>query len=180
MVNRRHLFLTGEIQVGKSTMIRRALEETGVIYDGFSTGFGENRDIKNKSLFMKRSSLPDSWKEEHVIVQFEDGIPQVRTPVIERLGIEILDSIRVDADCIVMDECGRFEGMAENFKRRILEILDMDIPVVGIVRKGFEGTWLDQVKQHKNVVLLEVTRENREEIFREVKDFLLQSRNNRL
>ena len=180
MVNRRHLFLTGEIQVGKSTIIQRALEETGVIYDGFSTGFGETRNMNNKSLFMKRASLPDSGKEENVIVQFEDGIPQVRTQVIERLGTEILDRIRVDADCIVMDECGRFEGMAEKFKRRIMEVLDMETPVVGVVRKGFEGTWLDLVKQHKDVELLEVTRENREEIFREVKEFLLQSRNKRL
>lgn len=180
MENRNHLFLTGEIQVGKSTVIRRALEESEVIYDGFFTGFGDNRDIKNRSLYMNRASKKDSRRDENVIVQFIDGIPQVRTPVIERLGIEILDSMKADVQCIIMDECGRFEGMAENFKSRILKILDMQTPVAGVVRKGFEGTWLDQIKHHKKVALLEVTADNREEIYHIVKDFLLQCRHNRI
>ena len=61
----------------------------------------------------------------------------------------------------VMDECGRLERDALDFQRAILEKLEGDTPVLGVVREGFPG-WTKAVAAHPNVVLVAVTEDNRD------------------
>ena len=45
-----HVFLTGELQVGKSTAIERALKRSGLRAGGFCTTFGALRHSSEKVL----------------------------------------------------------------------------------------------------------------------------------
>ena len=57
--------------------------------------------------------------------------------------------------------CGRLERDALDFQRAILEKLEGDTPVLGVVREGFPG-WTKAVAAHPNVVLVAVTEDNRD------------------
>ena len=61
----------------------------------------------------------------------------------------------------VMDECGRLERDALAFQQAILEKLEGDTPVLGVVREGFPG-WTKTIADHPNVELITVTEDNRD------------------
>ena len=61
----------------------------------------------------------------------------------------------------VMDECGRLERDALAFQRAVLEKLEGDTPVLGVVREGFPG-WTKSIASHPNVELITVTEDNRD------------------
>ena len=54
-----NLFLTGEIQVGKSTLLRKLLEKSGLRPGGAETGFGPWRGEKERRLFLYPYGAPD-------------------------------------------------------------------------------------------------------------------------
>ena len=74
-------------------------------------------------------------------------------------GVEILNSSG-DYDLILMDEIGFMETRTLKFNRRVLEIPDSDVPVIGVVKPMMKGLPLD-VKNHPDTTVLEVTVENR-------------------
>ncbi len=80
-------------------------------------------------------------------------------------GVGILNSPG-DHDLILMDEIGFMETHAQKFSKRVLEILDGDIPVIGVVKPMMKGLPLD-VKNHPDTMVLEVTVENREDVYPE-------------
>ena len=55
---------------------------------------------------------------------------------------------------------------ALKFNRRVLEIPDSDVPVIGVVKPMMKGLPLD-VKNHPDTTVLEVTVENREYVYLE-------------
>lgn len=86
-----------------------------------------------------------------------DSYPQV----FDSLGCRLLENAE-QADIIVMDELGFLESDARIFQNRILKILDGDIPVIGVI-KPKRSEFLDRVRAHPKVKLVEITPENREE-----------------
>ena len=65
-----------------------------------------------------------------------------------------------------MDEIGFMETRALKFNRRVLEIPDSDVPVIGVVKPMMKGLPLD-VKNHPDTTVLEVTVENRKYVYLE-------------
>ena len=65
-----------------------------------------------------------------------------------------------------MDEIGFMETRTLKFNRRVLEIPDSDVPVIGVVKPMMKGLPLD-VKNHPDTTVLEVTVENRKDVYLE-------------
>ena len=157
-----HIFLTGDVQVGKSTVIQKAVSALGLRVGGFRSGFGPDRGQPDSKVYLWDAGGPPQYDEEHVVVRFSGGKPQVHIDRFNTLGVEALRRAhRSGAGLILMDECGRFEGQAEAFQAEIFAALDGAVPVLGVVRQGFHG-WLDTLRSHPNVTLLPVTADNRE------------------
>lgn len=157
------LFLTGEIQIGKSTAVSRALEQLDVCPSGFRTYFGVDRHSAEHSLYMCPANEPPRCDEEHAIAEFSAGEwPRFNLAQFEKIGLSCLAD-RSDARLILMDECGKLERDALRFQNRVLELLDGNTPILGVVRQDTAG-WLDGIRHHPQTVLLTVTRENRDVI----------------
>jgi nucleoside-triphosphatase len=60
-----------------------------------------------------------------------------------------------------MDECGGLEREARAFQNEVLDALEGDIPVLGVVKAGLTG-WTDEIRGHPKVRLLTVDRSNRD------------------
>ena len=157
-----HIFLTGEIQIGKSTVINKTLELLKITPQGFRTYFGPDRANGDRLLYLNSADLPQVFREDNAVVRFREGQqPEVLTERFDRYGAQLIRWARADSALILMDECGSLESRAQVFQQEILAALDGAKPILGVVKLASTG-WTDNIREHADVTLLTVTRENRD------------------
>ena len=155
-----HVFLTGEIQVGKSTALRKFLADMRISADGFLTEFDTRGEIRN--LYIKRFDTDGEDTGQRVAARVYQNNVEVYSDVFDLFGARCL----ADAGkrkLIVMDELGKFEESCTLFTQAVFRRLDGDIPVTGVVKMR-ESPFLDAVRAHEKAEVIMVTLENREEI----------------
>lgn len=159
-----HIFLTGDIQVGKSTLIAKTLALLNIKPGGFKTYFDSDRAYPNKSLYISSAAGPRLFRKENAVAHFSEGQPpQVLTEKFDIYGVELLRSARMNSSLIIMDECGSLECNALLFQKEIMDTLDSSIPVLGVIKQESRG-WTDRIRNHPEVKLITVTKENRDEL----------------
>lgn len=163
-----HIFLTGEIQIGKSTAIREVVRRLGLQPGGFLTEFEGGREEWPKTLYLK--SL-DGNQQAVAARICENERPHVYTEAFDVLGVKLLRQAK-SFPLIVMDECGRFEQQSRPFQKQVLSLLDGQVPVLGVVRKLPYASWLDTIKAHPGVQLIEVTERSRDGLSDNLTDML--------
>ena len=106
-----HLFLTGSVQIGKTTALNKTLELLKVTPGGFRSYFGADRKSPCRYLYMSSAAEPCTFTPEHAIVKYglnENGMPvHIVLPRFEELGLQYLSEAS-SYPLIVLDECGRF------------------------------------------------------------------------
>ena len=159
-----HIFLTGDIQVGKTTIIRRFLSQSGLSADGFMTYWEfESCDVQN--LYLSSYSADSRPAERHLIAH-DSGqqlvLPENMTSVFDAHGSDILANSG-KRDVIVMDELGFLESKAAAFQQAVMRHISGNVPVLGVI-KPRQTEFLDGIRAHPNVTVREVTAENRDAI----------------
>ncbi len=164
-----NIFLTGQIQVGKSTLIYKLLasdEFANADIRGFRT-LNKGKDV----YIMDAMADVEECTEENICGErILEGVSTMPTPyldVFDNLGTSLLEDIE-DADIVVMDEIGFLESEAYRFREKILEILDSDKPVLGVLKKK-PTEFLESVRNRDDVEVIEITSENRAEQLEYVK-----------
>ncbi len=159
-----HIFLTGEIQIGKSTVIRKTLARLKLKYGGFCTFFGPDRASPNHKLYISEASLPHYYEDENAIAFLRHNYrPEVYSERFDRLGSTYIKEARENAQIIIMDECGNLENKATVFQNEILRALDGDIPILGMVKLSAAG-WVDNIRSHPKVTIITVDICNRDSL----------------
>ncbi len=153
-----NLFLTGEIQVGKSTLLRKLLEKSGLRAGGVETGFGPWRAEKERSLFLHPYGQPD-YSPAAVCCRMGPRGKTVYPEVFDGRGAALIRAALGDpaVEVIVLDELGCLEAEAREFRAAVLEALASPKPVWGVLRLG-GGCWGDADLGK----IVTVTRENRD------------------
>lgn len=180
------IFLTGGRQTGKSTAISLFLERfrkqerdegrDDPVIGGFRTVFGP--EGSGRILYMVRIG-PGRFSPDARNDPYDPEIlsrASEKTIVAESCGDimagkpEAFDSFsgtvfRNAGSCrlILMDELGFLEKDAGIFRKDVFDILDGNVPVVGVIRQGFPG-WTKEITGRGNVRILTVTPENRDNI----------------
>ena len=168
----KHVFLTGEIQIGKSTVIDKTLALLNIPYGGFKTYFGPDRSEPERLLYLREAASPPVHDAEHAVVRFRrNAPPQVMTERFDTLGVSYIAGARGGSRLIVMDECGSLEREAVLFRREILSALDGDEPVLGVVKFSAKG-WVDTLRYHPSVTLITVNAANRDALPHQLIDLL--------
>jgi nucleoside-triphosphatase len=158
-----HIFLTGEIQVGKSTIIRSFLERTGLTHDGFMTFWQDENNAR--SLYLSEYSSGLRPLARFLLAQ-DIGKQFVREKRISEIfdirGSEIL---RNSGKCklLIMDELGHLESNANEFKKTVLECLNGQQPILGVIKKK-RTEFLDAVRAHPKVDMINITEQNRDAV----------------
>lgn len=158
----KHLFLTGEKGIGKSTLIQTWLSH----YHGHVGGF----------LTRKQSDVVEGKVSVHLLSIGQDMTPTVTNLLFvcgenqeqetikrfDTLGCQALE-FPVSPDLIVMDELGPHEEQAKQFIGYIFSLLDGEIPILGVLQKS-KSMFLSKIISHSNVVIEEVTVYNRDRL----------------
>lgn len=167
-----NIFLTGNIQVGKSTIINKFIKShPNLKIGGFKTisNFDKSLGVYGGVYIGPASETSFKFNEEcHVgnRISGQKSFPNI----FDTKGLEYLN-INDNYDLIIMDEIGFMETDAKKFSRAVLDVLNSNIPVIGVVKPMMKGLPLD-VKMHRDTKVLEVNIENRNNIFKEFKTLL--------
>lgn len=163
-----NLFLTGEIGVGKSTILQNALKEMNISIGGYVTERifdGYYRKYIVKSLYedieqytiVKVDSRDNS--KEGFIESFENGV------------VSILDKSLKYTDLIILDELGSAENNIDIFTTKIFQLLDSKKIVFGVL-KDDNCKFLNDIRNRDDVIIIRITMENRDSILKEIVDIL--------
>ena len=158
---KRHLFLTGEKQVGKSTLLRR-LTERITAPGGFLT-VRKPQANGNFAVHMLHPRM-DTCCDDNLLFICGGSIDPRR---FDELGCQYLSESRF-APALIMDELGRKEENAITFQETVLRALDGDIPVYGVLQKA-DSAFLRRIAAYPAVFVVEVTKENRDRLYDELK-----------
>lgn len=163
----RHIFLTGKKQVGKSTLIKKVLKHTDGRIGGFFTIRTDAFLPETYSVHLFRAGdafVPKADNLLFICGKADETVSQR----FDRLGCTALSACE-GCSLILMDELGPHEAGAAAFHQAVLKQLDGDIPILGVLQSPAGDFWPD-ITAHPNVVVLEITEENRgaEETLKEV------------
>lgn len=158
----RHIFLTGEKQVGKSTLWQRLIARQQLCCAGFETQLlmleGQRRG------FILHGRVDMDPASNDCIVSVRTG-PRKSVPVLDVFnenGVEILRrSLDSDAPFLLMDELGKLERQAEAFCSQVRLCLDSEKRVLGVLQQC-DSPLVAEIATRPDVTLLRVTVDNRE------------------
>ena len=170
-----NIFLTGEIQVGKSTIIRRWLEaHPGLRVGGFRTVAGPREPDGCDSIHIVPGTGSAALTDANRVLRRGGDIlshgrrVQPFLAVFDTVGTALLEQCG-NCDLLLMDEIGIQEDGADRFRRAVLACLDGPVPILGVVR-NLPGRLTDAVRGHPKTRILVVTEENRKYVRRELLD----------
>ncbi len=156
----RHIFLTGQSGVGKSYLIQNVILDLqkDILVGGFATQF-EVFSANEKTLYLSSVSTKSFSHKKKPVMKWQSGSISIHEDIFESYGVNLLQNAK-KTHLIIMDELGRFEENCELFKSEVFRCLDGTIPILGVIRTLEHATWLDDVKSHPNVTVLQVNKEN--------------------
>ena len=163
--------LTGLPGTGKTTIIRKAISQSHLRAGGFYTQ--EIRIAGKRQGF----SIVTLDGQNAILAHIDSPGPNR----VSKYGVDIaqLDSVGVAAlyraisrsDVVVVDEIGKMELFSPQFREAVKAALESDKKVLGTIMYG-PSSFTDDIKQHPAVEILEVTRENRNQILHKVLEWL--------
>jgi len=167
-----HIFLQGERNIGKSTIIRKTLAllagSSPVPLGGFFT-WKSGQDAPHVYI---RPAAQARESEVYRLASWDFNVERmiVDSQVFEREGAGMLGGCD-GARLLIMDELGVLESNAPNFRRVVLDAIAGEIPILGVLRVG-GIPWHNDIKSHPSVVLVDVTTDNRDSLPHELADRL--------
>lgn len=159
---RKHIFLTGEKQVGKSTLLNKLIDRCGIVHSGFRTQpLMMNGERKG---FMLHGYVPlPVWEQDAVIsVRLAQRMTVPVPEAFRANGVSILSASREsNAPFILMDELGRLESGVPEFCQAVLDTLDGDKRVIGVLQQC-DAPLVSAVAARSDVLVVTVTPDNRD------------------
>lgn len=169
------VFLTGNPGIGKTTVIRSTLEGLrGIHCAGFYT---EERRHQGRRIAFKIITLDG---EEGTLASIERttekrptvGKYTVHVEEFEKLALPPIDPETTSADLYIIDEIGKMELLSQNFRAKIIDLLAQQSNLLATIAKRGKG-FAEQIKGRNDIELIEVTRENRDYLPRQIAERIL-------
>jgi nucleoside-triphosphatase len=156
----KNILISGKPRSGKSTLLRKLI-----------------RDIPNKVGFVTNEILVSGQRvgfemethasHKNILAHVDFETPQkvsrysVRVENLESVVAEVSDF--KDTDLLYVDEIGQMELFSEKFKELVLRYLDSPNICVATISNVFENDFIKQIKQRDDIVLFEISTEDRDE-----------------
>ena len=158
----KNIFLTGEIGVGKSTVIQNTLSLLPpLVCGGFRTvsDFPITKDAM-LDVFIEGACEKTPHDNEHCVgSRLGNGRFLAYPDIFDSVGASYLLNTPAQTRLILMDELGVMESNANVFCDAVLNILNGSIPVLGVI-KPKRTAFLEAIRNHECSHIIEVTINN--------------------
>jgi nucleoside-triphosphatase len=163
--------LTGRPGVGKTTCLRRVLEQLGRPAGGFLT-----EEVRQGGTRVGFALITLDGRRETLAHVARKGSPRVGKygvdlGALDRVGIPAIRAAVGAGRLVVIDEIGKMELASAAFRAAVEEALASPAPVLGTVMAA-SHPWADRIKAAPGVALIEVTTANRERLPARLRDSL--------
>ena len=170
----RHIFLTGEKQVGKSTLWRKVLAQSGIAPGGFQTmEYLVNGCFRGYRLHGLGRVPEQLGNDVPVSVFLRRKLHLPVTGSFDIFGTALLSLALEDGGFILMDELGIFERDAGDFRQAVADCLNGRCHVLGVLQKA-DDPFLEAILNRPDVLVFTVTKENRDELVEPLLNALIQ------
>ena len=170
---RKHIVLQGERGAGKSTLIRKLANSMQCTVGGYLTRAVLNPEKGYKEIYMVPASFlydpgdPDTAASVHgkLCGIAMNGVKEAYPDVFDTYGTQLIRAAS-EKQLIVMDEIGFMEEKAERFQKAVLSAFGGTVPVIAAIKaKDISTPFLEAVRSHENVQLIELDETNRDELY---------------
>lgn len=167
----KNIFVTGPIQIGKSTVILKVIDQlqakkiggfkTKPLYENkIRVGFTIQSFQNSKRIFAHKD-----WR-----TPFKFDVYYYDPEIFETFGTALLENAIRESQFIVIDEIGKMEARTNQFKKAVQQCLDSPLPVLGAFQKRAE--WFEEVLAvRKDTRIFKIEEDNRETIDRDILKF---------
>ena len=170
--SRKNIFLTGAPSSGKTTVIKKVVQQLTLPARGFYTEEerleGRRVGFTMKTLDWKTGYLAhQNIKSEFCVRRYGVSIENIESVAVPSISSENENTI------IILDEIGKMECFSEAFKKAAIKALDSPNIVIGTITLGGDD-FIASVKKREDIEILEVNQGNRnalpDVILRKIRD----------
>ncbi len=163
-----HCLIVASPGVGKSTLIRRVLEELDRPVFGYVTRKERHEwdETLGHPIYIYPAGQPERRSGENLVGHCKDRRPTIYAEVFCRFAPHLWEPVPSDG-VIILDEIGFMESASPAFCDGILHLLDGDIPVIAAV-KDKDTEFLRRIRNHPKAKCFPLTESNREQTYHAV------------
>jgi nucleoside-triphosphatase len=166
-MRKKNILITGAPGIGKTTLFRKVCTAcTGFRPQGFFTG--EIRQMGTRVGFSLTGLNGGEQILSHIALRGRHRVGKYGVDI-EGFDVFIREALFVlpGTRLFMIDEIGKMECISSQFRHCVREILDAEIPLVATISlRGDAG--IDTVKTRDDVLVYQVTRENRDTLAGEI------------
>jgi len=165
----KNILITGKPGVGKTTLIRKLIEDLNLDAGGFYT---QEIRIGGKRVGFKIITLDG---EESILAHVDIKSPYrvskygVNIDGLEKVGVESIWRALEENDVIVIDEIGKMELFSKSFREAVNSALNSNKITLATILLA-PNLYTDKIKGRDDVKLFCLNPENREKIKEEIKE----------
>lgn len=163
-----NILITGQPGVGKTTTLEELKNK--ITDKGFSIGGIYCPEIREKgkrsgfSIIDISSGLKGVLASVHNTTGPMVGKYTVNINDIMEIGVPALENALETADYIFIDEIAPMELKSRSFSRTVWEVMESKKPVIAVIHQRSQHPFILKVKNREDVVIFNLTVENRESI----------------
>ena len=163
--------LSGEPGSGKTTIIKEALSKVSKSAGGFYTEEIRSQGVRQGFRIITLDG--GSAILAHIGIRSTHRVSKYGVDIdsMDKVAIPALRKAILSSDIVVIDEIGKMELFSSSFKDAVIEALESEKKILGTIMLA-SHPWADKIKERPEVEVINVTRFNRNEVTKQVLNWL--------